>query len=176
MICQNLHRTVTVGNISDIILIYGQGGPWYMWPSRLGSCKGNIIMDTNVSRTRPELFVPQGVASLKWFAPISAGTWPCHEKTGGGCGDTTRQPWPGPGGIAPLTPAEKARTCESGNPPYRCLPSNPLVLVNASGGTASWSKLGRFRSVSNRSHIVIVILNANRRLTETKERQTQDHT
>ena len=35
------------------------GGPWYIWPSRLGSCKGNIMMDTVVSRNRPELFVPQ---------------------------------------------------------------------------------------------------------------------
>jgi hypothetical protein len=46
----------------------------------------------------------------------------------------------GPGGIAPLTPAERAKTCEAGAP--ACLPSNPLRLVNTSSGTASWSKLG----------------------------------
>ena len=101
------------------------GGPWYIWPSRLGSCKGNIMMDTVVSRTRPELFVPQGITNRVYNPAITAGTWPCHEKSGGGCGDVTRQPWPGPGGIAPLTPAERAKTCEASKPP--CLPSNPLV-------------------------------------------------
>ena len=122
------------------------GGPWYIWPSRLGSCKGNIMMDTLVSRSRPELFVPQGITSRVWNPAITAGTWPCHEKSGGGCGDVTRQPWPGPGGIAPLTPGEKARTCEAQCPKQPCcLPSNPLMLVNTSTGTASWSKLGRFR-------------------------------
>ena len=118
-------------------------GPWYIWPSRLGSCKGNIMMDTLVSRTRPELFVPQGITSRVWNPAITAGTWPCHEKSGGGCGDVTRQPWPGPGGIAPLTPAERARTCEAAKP--GCLPSNPLILVNSSNGTTSWSKRGRYR-------------------------------
>eukprot|EP01043_Picozoa_sp_COSAG02_P077813 COSAG02_NODE_17222_length_1020_cov_1.231270_1_plen_225_part_10 len=122
------------------------GGPWYSWPQRLGSCKGKVMMDTVVSRTRPELFVPQGITSRVWNPAIIAGTWPCHEKVGGGCGDVTRQPWPGVGGIAPLTPAERARTCEVKKP--ACLPSNPLLLVNGttSGGTASWSKLGRFRN------------------------------
>ena len=120
------------------------GGPWYIWPSRLGSCKGNIMMDTIVSRTRPELFVPQGLCPRVYNQHISAGTWPCHEKGGGGCGDVTRQPWPGPGGIAPLTPAARAKTCNAGPKPA-CLPSNPLMLVNTSGGTTSWSALGRFK-------------------------------
>ena len=121
------------------------GGPWYSWPSRLGSCKGSIMMDTVVSRTRPELFVPQGITSRVWHYAITAGSWPCHEKRGGGCGDVTRRPGGihGTGGITPLTPAERAQTCEVGKP--ACLPSNPLRLVNTSAGNTSWSKLGRFR-------------------------------
>eukprot|EP01050_Picozoa_sp_SAG11_P009751 SAG11_NODE_939_length_6468_cov_4.629926_4_plen_1017_part_00 len=126
-------------------------GPWPNFPHRVdgsmimanGSCRGDIMMDTMVSRERPELFVPQGLSPLHWHYAITAGTWPCHEKRGDGCGDCSRRPSSAPHGTTPLTPAERARSCEVRTP--ACPPSNPILLMNTSSGTASWSKLGRFR-------------------------------
>ena len=123
--------------------VTGWGGPWPSFPSRLGSCKGDIMLDTVVSRSRPELFVPQGLSPLHYMYAITAGSWPCHERGGKGCGDITRRLYPAGGGVVPLTPAQRARTCEVQKP--ACAPGNPLMLVNTSTGTASWSKLGRFR-------------------------------
>jgi hypothetical protein len=122
-------------------------GPWPSYPTRLGRhCRGDIMMDTLVSRTRPELFIPQGISPRDFHYAITAGSWPCHEQHGGGCGDITRRGGsPTDGGIVPLTPAQKARTCEARQPP--CMPSNPILLVNTStGGIASWSKVGVFRN------------------------------
>ena len=49
---------------------------------QMAGCKGNIHIDTEVSRQHPELFVPQGPAPRDWYWANSAGTWYCHEKTG----------------------------------------------------------------------------------------------
>ena len=77
-------------------------------------CKGNIHIDTDVSRQHPELFVPQGPAPRDWYWANSAGTWYCHEKTGEFCHDHSKKAYltPGPGH------------------PYAAPPDNPCVTYS----------------------------------------------
>lgn len=91
----------------------------------MAGCKGNIHIDTLVSREHPELFVPQGPAPRDWYWANSAGTWYCHEKTGRYCHDLSKNSYltAGPGH------------------PYAAPPDNPIELV----GNVTWSKLGRYR-------------------------------
>lgn len=43
-----------------------------------------------VTVTRPDIFVPQGLAPRDWYYPQTAGTWYCHEMSGSVCQDQTR--------------------------------------------------------------------------------------
>jgi hypothetical protein len=92
---------------------------------QMQGCKGNIHIDTDVSRNHPEMFVPQGPAPRDWYWANSAGTWYCHEQSGKHCHDTSKNSYlqPGPGH------------------PHAAPPSNPILLV----GNVTWSKLGRYR-------------------------------
>jgi hypothetical protein len=92
---------------------------------QMTGCRGNIHIDTDVSRRHPEYFVPQGPAPRDWYWANSAGTWYCHEQTGKHCHDTSKTDYlvAGPGH------------------PYVAPPDNPILLV----GNVSWSKLGRYR-------------------------------
>eukprot|EP01052_Picozoa_sp_SAG31_P014511 SAG31_NODE_905_length_11119_cov_2.887931_2_plen_171_part_00 len=114
------------------------------------SCKGNIHIDTDVSRNHPELFMPQGPVSMNCFKAFSfffpalmlclrltmgirlcqapsgwywanyGGTWYCHEQQGKYCYETAKSSYLQPG------PGH----------PFPAPPPNHLELV----GNVTWSK------------------------------------
>ena len=99
--------------------------PWGL-AGKNPTCKGNLAIDTDVSREHPELFIPQGIGPRDWYWANSAGTWYCHEQAGVICDDHSKSFYlkAGPGHPIPAPP------------------SNPIHLE----GNVTWSKLGRFRN------------------------------
>ena len=89
------------------------------------SCKGDIHIDTDVSRNHADMFVPQGPAPRDWYWANSAGTWFCHEQSGTHCHDTSKTAYLHPGGGHPIVAP----------------PANPMSFQ----GNVTWSKLGRYR-------------------------------
>ena len=50
--------------------------------------------------TRPDLFVPQGMATRDYYRGTDVGTWYGHELTGNVAADHTRDPFLKPGNVA----------------------------------------------------------------------------
>lgn len=129
------------------------GGTWH--PAGVPGTGTSDPSCAAITVTRPDVFVPQGLAPRSWYWAQTAGTWFCHEMQGAVCQDQTRI---GCDSSVPLQTNERGRgCCKEGTPGcagYIAPESNDIILSGCDGpGTHTthnrahyWCRLGRFRT------------------------------